>query len=148
MLTHWLQLTDPSHSWSHMHPPADAEALHIFRASTSWSLGVNEKSIMELARGLARGLMGSLSRSWRRWSTPMILSGGTETALYARGWPIAPGCKIFTVHLSPLPWCNMWGFGTGSATFNSPTVRARCDCIGQILVSTLPNRATLASFKA
>lgn len=35
----WLQRTDPTRPWVHLHLPSDPDASSIFRASTSWSVG-------------------------------------------------------------------------------------------------------------
>lgn len=60
----WLQRTDPSKPWVHLHLPSDANTTAIFRASTSWSVGdgrsclfwmdhwLDGKSIADLAPSL------------------------------------------------------------------------------------------------
>ena len=38
----WLQRTDATRPWSHLHVPHDADASAIFRASTTWQLGAGD----------------------------------------------------------------------------------------------------------
>ncbi|XP_073353624.1 uncharacterized protein [Aegilops tauschii subsp. strangulata] len=61
----WLQATDPTRPWRHLHLPYDREVQQIFRASTVWTLGDGEtcrfwtdhwlhgQSIAEIAAALA-----------------------------------------------------------------------------------------------
>ena len=41
----WLQATDSTRPWSHLHLPAASDVRQIFRASTSWTLGDGNKCL-------------------------------------------------------------------------------------------------------
>ncbi|XP_073363335.1 uncharacterized protein [Aegilops tauschii subsp. strangulata] len=102
----WLQATDPSRHWHHLHMPSCLETQAIFRAATSWALGDGRScrvwvdpwlDIMSIAE-LALLIFAKVSR--RRCKIPSF-----RDALADRSWArdisgsLGPAALFQYVHL-------------------------------------------------
>lgn len=136
----WLQRTDTTRPWAHLHLPSDPDAAAIFRASTSWTVGdgrtclfwsdpwIDGQSILDIAplliplvprrrRKLCSVADGLTDRSWIRDIRGAL--GPAALLQYLDLWR-----RLRDLRLSPTPDIISWRWTSSGIYFASSCYRA------------------------